>query len=139
MDFYPASETLTVRGRMLPVVISQDRCFEPFRDCLYNNMFSFLHRSMKELPALGKEHVVFFEGGTDVNPALYNSAKIPASDTPDVVRDAFEQRVFEHAYSCGSAMVGICRGAQFLNVMCGGEMYQDVSKHARAGTHKITD
>ena len=26
-------------------------------------------------------------------------------------------------------MVGICRGAQFLNVMCGGSLYQDVDKH----------
>ena len=34
-------------------------------------------------------------------------------------------------------MVGICRGAQFLNVMGGGRMYQHVEGHCR--NHLITD
>jgi hypothetical protein len=32
-------------------------------------------------------------------------------------------------------MVGICRGGQFLNVMNGGDMWQDVDGHGLAGTH----
>lgn len=34
-------------------------------------------------------------------------------------------------------MVGICRGAQFLNVMAGGKMIQHVEGHAIHGTHEI--
>lgn len=32
-------------------------------------------------------------------------------------------------------MVGICRGAQFLNVMCGGELFQHVNNHNK-GQHE---
>jgi len=34
-------------------------------------------------------------------------------------------------------MVGICRGSQFLTVMSGGRLFQDVSGHAIMGTHLI--
>jgi hypothetical protein len=35
-------------------------------------------------------------------------------------------------------MVGICRGGQFLNVMNGGRMFQDVNNHAIGHMHKAT-
>jgi gamma-glutamyl-gamma-aminobutyrate hydrolase PuuD len=34
-------------------------------------------------------------------------------------------------------MAGICRGGQFLNVMCGGKMWQNVDHHAIGGTHGV--
>lgn len=34
-------------------------------------------------------------------------------------------------------MAGICRGGQFLNVMCGGKLYQHVNNHGLMGTHMM--
>ncbi|MHA2066538.1 MAG: gamma-glutamyl-gamma-aminobutyrate hydrolase family protein [Candidatus Thorarchaeota archaeon] len=36
-------------------------------------------------------------------------------------------------------MAGICRGGQFLNVMCGGKMWQHIDGHAIHGTHSTLD
>jgi gamma-glutamyl-gamma-aminobutyrate hydrolase PuuD len=46
---------------------------------------------------------------------------------------------FEYAFDHNIPMIGICRGGQFLNVMCGGKMWQDVDKHAIRGTHLAID
>jgi carbamoylphosphate synthase small subunit len=39
----------------------------------------------------------------------------------------------------GKPMAGICRGGQFLNVMCGGKLWQHADNHATNGTHQISD
>lgn len=77
-----------------------------------------------------------FTGGADVSPYLYGDDKHPFTGN-DPIRDDAEKRFFDQAQAHGIPMVGICRGAQFLNVMCGGRMYQHVEKHTR--DHEITD
>lgn len=83
-----------------------------------------------------KGDVLLFEGGTDVNSALYNEPKSYFSDTPDFWRDAFEYKLFKRAKNEGIAMFGICRGAQFLCVMNGGSLIQHVTGHT--SSHWIT-
>ena len=83
-----------------------------------------------------KADLVCFTGGADVSPHLYGAAVHPTTHS-DGWRDAKEQRLFEHCMEKKIPMVGICRGGQFLNVMCGGQMYQDVQKHCQP--HAITD
>lgn len=79
-----------------------------------------------------------FTGGEDVSPHLYGEKQHPWTQT-SAVRDAVEQKMFNHAVDNGIPMVGICRGGQFLNVMSGGKMYQHVSNHALAHGHVIED
>jgi len=75
-----------------------------------------------------------FTGGEDVSPSLYGAEKHPATyNNPD--RDRVEAELYRYALAEGKPMVGICRGGQFLNVMCGGSMHQHVNNHAIAGTH----
>src|ERR1700677_4699649 len=60
--------------------------------------------------------LVVFTGGADVAPSLYGEeASRETSSYPK--RDIFETIVFQKAHSLHKPKVGICRGAQFLNVM----------------------
>lgn len=74
-----------------------------------------------------------FTGGEDVTPHLYGEGKHPRTYNSEA-RDKVESGVFE-TYLGKKHMLGICRGGQFLNVMNGGRIYQDVDNHAIAGTH----
>jgi len=84
--------------------------------------------------ALIEADLVQFTGGEDVDPALYGEHPHP-STMYNSMRDEFEKGTYEFCVEHGKKMAGICRGAQFLNVMNGGKLYQDVGGHAIAGTH----
>lgn len=75
-----------------------------------------------------------FTGGADVSPELYGEENVGSYCSPE--RDKYEEQVFDWAYAHDVPMVGVCRGGQFLNVMNGGKMWQDVDNHAISGTHK---
>lgn len=77
---------------------------------------------------------VVWSGGADINPFLYGQA--PHSTTSIVAsRDVIETRMY-HKTPIHKPKIGICRGAQLLNVKNGGSMYQNVNKHA--GQHHQT-
>lgn len=72
--------------------------------------------------------IVMFTGGEDVNPYLYGET--PHSRTFfNPKRDAEEAQVYRMAKARGIPCIGICRGAQFLNVMNKGRMIQHVTNH----------
>lgn len=80
--------------------------------------------------------LVCFTGGSDVTPALYGD-KAHYTTGASAFRDAQEMAFYERALKAEIPMVGVCRGGQFLNVMSGGRMYQDVDEHC--GDHEIID
>ena len=75
-----------------------------------------------------------YTGGEDVSPSLYGRTKHPRSYI-NRERDMRERIIFLRALKDGKPQAGICRGGQFLNVMCGGSLWQDVNNHAIAGKH----
>lgn len=79
-----------------------------------------------------------FTGGQDVSPFLYGQ---PTHHTTysDPRRDLVECGYFAWGVRLGKKMAGICRGGQFLNVMSGGAMYQDVDSHAIHNRHLCHD
>lgn len=79
--------------------------------------------------------MVVFTGGADVSPELYGAKRFHTTMT-SAQRDAVEVEAFNDAHSHGVPMVGICRGAQFLCVMAGGRLVQDVTGHTMC-THPI--
>ncbi len=81
--------------------------------------------------------VVVFVGGADVTPSYYGQNAIHSTFF-DRARDEFEKGVFEECVRLGKLMFGICRGAQFLGVMNGSELWQDVTGHA-GKDHYIVD
>jgi putative glutamine amidotransferase len=66
-------------------------------------------------------------GGRDVDPASYGQRPHPATDEPDAAnreRDALEFALIDGAIRRGMPLLGICRGAQVINVALGGTLNQ---------------
>jgi putative glutamine amidotransferase len=69
---------------------------------------------------------IVIAGGGDINPAIYGAAKHPKTELSAPDRDAWELAVAEAAVRQGVPLLGICRGAQMLNVACGGTLHQHI-------------
>jgi len=63
-------------------------------------------------------------GGKDVDPARYGQDPHPTTDEPRLDRDAWEDALLTAALDRGLPFLGICRGAQLLNVARGGTLIQ---------------
>jgi anthranilate/para-aminobenzoate synthase component II len=72
--------------------------------------------------------LIVFTGGHDVSPSLYGKNAHPNTSS-SMDRDIEETQVFEIAQENEIPMAGICRGAQFLCVMAGGKLVQDITGH----------
>nr|WP_260745341.1 gamma-glutamyl-gamma-aminobutyrate hydrolase family protein [Mycobacterium sp. SMC-2] len=88
-------------------------------------------------------HALVITGGYDVDPAAYGQQPHPSSDSPRSARDAWEFALLRGALDRGLPVLGICRGAQVLNVALGGTLHQhlpDVLGHDghRAGNGVFT-
>lgn len=87
-------------------------------------------------------------GGPDIDPALYGEQKEPACGEPNVHRDDLELRLLRIFLETGKPILGICRGAQVLNVVQGGTLLQDIAptqtvQHSdflrrKRGVHAVT-
>ena len=71
--------------------------------------------------------LICFTGGEDVTPSYYGEVIAPET-VCNPGRDANEANIY--LSNPDTPMVGICRGGQFLNVMCGGSIHQHVEGHA---------
>lgn len=67
-------------------------------------------------------------GGADMSPLTYGETPMKEAYKGDQVRDNYELKVLEQAYKMPLPILGICRGAQVINVFCGGTLYQDISE-----------
>lgn len=80
--------------------------------------------------------LVVFTGGADVTPALYSEEAHPSTFNSEQ-RDLVEERIYNRCVGLGISMAGICRGSQFLTVMNGGKLVQDIRGHGIGGTHPL--
>ncbi|MEB3022316.1 gamma-glutamyl-gamma-aminobutyrate hydrolase family protein [[Mycobacterium] crassicus] len=83
-------------------------------------------------------------GGRDLDPAGYGQDPHAETDRPDPVRDAWEFALLDEALRRGLPVLGICRGAQVLNVAFGGTLHQHLpdvlgSNGHRAGNGVFTE
>ena len=67
-----------------------------------------------------------FTGGHDVDPVLYGESNEGLCGEFAPGRDSMEWTLMEKAIQQDKAILGICRGLQFLNVRLGGTLYQDL-------------
>ena len=70
---------------------------------------------------------LIINGGTDLYPARYHGDPKP-DYIYDEARDEMEVKWLEMAETENMPVLGICRGAQLMNVMRGGTLHVDVSK-----------
>jgi putative glutamine amidotransferase len=66
------------------------------------------------------------QGGSDVSPKTYGEEAIRPEWQGDFVRDRYEMELVRAFLSEKKPILGICRGAQLLNVAFGGTLYQDI-------------
>lgn len=82
--------------------------------------------------------IIVFNGGADIGAKIYQenpiSNGIPREPS---LRDVKEMEIFAKYMSSDKLLVGICRGAQLLNCLNGGTLWQDVNNHNR--DHMMTD
>jgi len=66
-------------------------------------------------------------GGEDVDPVRYGMDPSPALGTVNRRRDEVEFTALEYALQQQMPVLGICRGAQVINVVLGGTLFQDLA------------
>ena len=76
-------------------------------------------------PGLAGFAGLLLPGGADIHPRRWNEAPHPATE-PDEARDQLEITLVLEAWRLGLPVLGICRGAQVLNVALGGSLVQDI-------------
>lgn len=97
----------------------------------------FFDAGMKGARSVEDADIVCFKGGEDVSPIYYGEKALSCTYS-NLKRDEFEAGIYGEALALNIPMVGICRGAQFLNVMNGGTLWQDVNNHA-GQNHEVID
>jgi putative glutamine amidotransferase len=76
-------------------------------------------------PALDRLDGVIVGGGDDISATIYGGEIDPAVRI-DPDRDALELQVLRHASVRALPVLGICRGAQMVNVFLGGSLHTDI-------------
>ncbi len=92
------------------------------------------HTSPGRLEALDG---IVISGGDDIDRGLY-LAEHDAPGPADPERDRFEIRVLEHLMGSRLPVLGICRGAQLMNVVRGGTLYPDLRDLRRKTSNRRT-
>ncbi len=66
------------------------------------------------------------QGGADVSPASYGQKPLREDWSGDPIRDRYEIELIDGFRKAGKPVLGICRGAQLINVAFGGTLIQDI-------------
>jgi putative glutamine amidotransferase len=69
---------------------------------------------------------IILQGGSDLSPLSYREEPISPRWPGDRIRDLYECSLVEHCLELNIPILGVCRGAQLLNVFFGGTLYQDI-------------
>ena len=88
---------------------------------------------------VGRLDGVCLTGGPDLDPVAYGAGtRHPLLGATDAGVDAFELAVARAADASGLPLLGICRGAQALNVARGGTLHQHVDGHRQTDLPTVT-
>lgn len=105
--------------------------FEQFGEIVYINPIS--DTIIEDLDLL------VLPGGRDVNPARYNAKPHRQTGGPNLDMEYFDVNVFPRYLELELPVVGICRGAQTLNVMFDGTLSQDIPQNYSPNRIELTD
>lgn len=84
-----------------------------------------------------KNGIVFFHGGADVMPQLYGERNLQSYTDAD--RDVRYLWVWQLRKALGIPFFGVCGGHQFITVVNGGSLYQDLATEAFGAHPSVHD
>ena len=73
-------------------------------------------------------------GGYDIAPEMYGQERLPACGDITEGLDSMEAALLPRILAADKPVLGICRGLQFLNVVQGGTLWQDLPTQRPSGT-----
>jgi len=79
------------------------------------------------------------QGGADVNPMAYGEAALRPEWAGDRTRDMYEMELLHEFLESRKPVLGICRGAQLINVAMGGSLYQDIESQIPGPVKHLAD
>ncbi len=106
-----------------------------FMEDAYRQLFAEI--GYDSVDVIADADILVFGGGADIGPELYDQEPHPRTH-PNPYRDAYEVKYYREAVAANKQIVGVCRGAQLINVLNGGSMYQHVTGHT-GSPHSILD
>ena len=135
--------------RRLPRIGISPRLFHPERGArgVHTKLLDYLEHSVAEwlltrevlafmIPVnsrvrdyLGALDGIVLQGGADISPRAYGEEPLKPEWEGDPMRDRFEIELVQACVEAGKPVLGICRGAQMINVALGGSLHQDVPAH----------
>ena len=69
------------------------------------------------------------QGGADISPLAYGEEPLKPEWAGDPMRDRYEIELVRAFTAARKPVLGICRGAQLINVALGGSLHQDIPAH----------
>jgi putative glutamine amidotransferase len=69
------------------------------------------------------------QGGADISPLAYGEQPLKPEWAGDALRDGYEIELVRAFSAAAKPVLGICRGAQLINVALGGTLHQDIPAH----------
>lgn len=146
-DYLTGETNLTTSGATRKVTLLRGRTIEypelylkvfveadTYETPLFGQMFGQAYCRRADKPE--EASLVVFGGGSDVDPVLYGERPHKTTHCSPL-RDSRDMELYAQCLEEGIPMMGVCRGAQFLWVMNGGKLYQDVNNHY--GDHSMWD
>ena len=99
----------------------------------------FTRYGFQSTEKLSNADLIVLMGGADIGSNWYNQASHPRTSPPNEEWDIHTAQLIENAWANKKPIIGICRGAQFLNAVSGGSMYQHVDGHNNGPVHPVID
>jgi len=93
--------------------------------------------SVKHEVDIDRLDALVISGGDDIHPSIYG-ADAMSEVSYDRARDQMEQEHIEYALDTHLPLLGICRGYQLINAVCGGNLYIDIRGMRKHTSNRAT-